>query len=426
MRRPWWGLLLAVTVFAAACGSGHSSTASVQGSGQLHADLARSSETVSTSQLVQGLYGFADDLLANTPASSKNTVISPLSIALAFSMARVGARGATAAEIDRVFDFPARMRDEAFNTLTRGLITTSAPPPTSTVSPSPGTPPPAPIVAIANALWLQQGLRVGQSFLDVLAEQYGAGVRTIDFGHNGAADVINRWVRQQTANRIRSIFDQLPAATRLVLANAIYLKASWQSQFQASDTHDAKFTRPDGSVVQVPTMHQQDTFYYVAGHNYQAVQLPYASGDLAMWILVPTTRSNPASLLSPAILQSVVSSAHVYQVDLSLPKWDFSTDVDLGQALQRMGVHQAFSDTADFSGITTGLHISQAVHRANITVDEHGTEAAAVTALALAGGGVMAPPRAQLRADHPFAFAIVDTTNNAPLFMGTVTDPGTH
>jgi serpin B len=119
-----------------------------------------------------------------------------------------------------------------------------------------------------------------------------------------------------------------------------------------------------------------------------------------------------------------VTAAHRdYDVDISLPRWNFSNDMDLKLVLQQMGLRMPFADTADFSGITRGLVISDAVHRANITVDEHGTEAAAVTAVAIAAGAMPSPPHVRVRADHPFAFAIVDTRNQAPLFIGTVTDP---
>src|SRR3954468_17738693 len=146
---------------------------------------------------------FGHDLLAWTDASSHNTVVSPLSIAMAFSMARVGARGGTATELDRVFHFPRAMRDQAFNTLTRGLVTTG--PSTGAGS---DAPPPPPVVVTANALWVRQQTPVGQRFLDTLAEEYGGGVRTVNFRSPKALDMINEWVRQQTAHRIRRVLTQ--------------------------------------------------------------------------------------------------------------------------------------------------------------------------------------------------------------------------
>jgi len=389
----------------------------------LHADLTRSSANAPTSSLVDGMYAFGQDLIGHTSASSQNTVVSPLSIALAFSMARAGAHGATAAELDRIFHFPAGMRDEAFNTLTRGLITTDGTPPRTTATPSPGTPPPPPIVAIANSLWLDQGFHVRQPFLNTLAEQYGAGVRSVDFSSPSALVAINEWVQEQTADRIKKLFDQLDPATKLVLANAIYLKASWIFQFDPKLTRDAAFTRRDGSVIHVSTMHEDEVLSYAEGPGWQAVELPYASSHLAMWVLVPTGHTDPAALLDPATLQAAVAQHHAEDVELALPKWDFSTTLDLGEVLAQMGVHEAFSPAADFSGISPDLYISQAVHRANITVDENGTEAAAVTGLAMALGAMRTTRTVHVHADHPFAFAIVDSRSRAPLFLGTVTDP---
>jgi serpin B len=334
-------------------------------------------------------------------------------------MARAGARGATADQLDRVFGFPAGGPHAALNVLSQTLATIDGPPPPSSRGPandhSADVPAP-PLVAIANALFVQDGFQVKQPFLHTLAAQYGAGVRTVDFGSSAAKEAIDAWVRAQTANRIKQLFDYLDPATLLVIANAVYFKGDWVVRFDRAKT--APFARADGSVVHAPMMHSLASYRYAAGRGWQAVELPYAHSDLAMWILVPRGATTPGELLSPKALATVGSHLRKQEIDLSLPRWDFGTTIPLLAELKEIGL----TDLGNFAGISdSGLYVSDAIHRANITVDEQGTEAAAVTGIALlicGGCGTTA-----VRADHPFAFAVVHRPTKTPLFIGHVADP---
>lgn len=370
-------------------------------------------------QTVAGLTAFGHDLYPVAADPARNTVLSPLSIGYAFGMARAGASGQTASQLDRVFGFPAAGPHAAFNDLDRQIVTAGGPPPL----PSPGatrapdTRPAPPVVAIVNGLFVQDGLPVTDRFLRTLAAQYGAGARIFHPGQG--AEQINTWVRQQTAERIDRLFDQLDPDTRLVLANAVYLKADWQTPFATIPTTDATFTRADGTTVAVPMMRQQESLRYASGQGWQAVELPYAASELALRVIVPEGARTPAELLSPETLAQVDSGLRPEQVDLFLPRWDFATDLDLLPALQKLGL----TALDDFSGISpVGLGLDQAVHRANITVDEWGTEAAAVTGLAFPTSAPPSP-RFVVRADRPFAFVIVHRPTGAPLFIGHVADP---
>lgn len=365
---------------------------------------ADTSPTAPTGLVTRGLVDFGAQLDQLTADRSKNWVASPLSIAYAFSMARAGAGGETAAEIDRVFGFPATGRDEAFNAVTTQVVPTDR----------------RASVLIGNALFTQRGLAVGKPFLNTLAAQYGAGVYAVDFGSPGAAKTMNDWVRTQTADRIRKLFDQIDPDTRLVLANAVYLKAEWQRRFEYTDPAD--FRTSDGSTRQVPTMHLESDLRYAKGTGWQAVELPYAHSDLAMWIMIPDGNGSPDSLLTADSMAAVGAALRPEYLELALPKWDFSTEIDLADPLARLGVRQAFSSTADFSGIQPGLYISQAIHRADITVDEQGTRAAAATAIGMTMSARVQPTTV-VRADHPFAFAIVHRPTGVPLFVGHVANP---
>jgi len=368
---------------------------------------------------VDGLTTFGHNLYTVAADPAENTVISPLSIGYAFAMARAGAGGQTASQLDHVFGFPASGPHTAFNDLDRQIVTAGGqvpqPPPGGTGAPGEQHAPP--VVAIANGLFVQDGLAVTDGFLRTLASQYGTGAQIFSPGQG--AEQINAWVREQTAQRIDTLFDQLDPATRLVLANAVYLKADWRTPFAKEPTTDATFTRADGTTATVPMMHQQETLRYASGPGWQAVELPYAASELAMRVIVPQDDLTPAPALSPETLAQVEAGLRAERVDLFLPRWDFATDLDLLPALQTLGL----TDLDDFSGISElGLGLDQAVHRANITVDEWGTEAAAATGLAFP---LSLPPEPQftVRADRPFAFAIVHQPTGAALFIGHVADP---
>jgi serine protease inhibitor len=372
-------------------------------------------------QTVTGLTRFGHDLYAIVADPAQNTVISPLSIGYAFGMARAGAGGQTASQLDRVFGFPTSGPHAAFNDLDRQIGTVDQVPPRQSrrTATAPGQPPAPPVVAIANGLFVQDGMQVRDSFLRTLASQYGAGARTVDFPSRQAAGRINAWVRTQTAERITQLFDQLDPRTRLLLANAVYLKADWQTPFGNDPTTDAPFTRADRTTVAVPMMRQQGSLRYASGQGWQAVELSYAGGELAMRVIVPQAAHTPAETLTPETLTQVQAGLRSELVDLFMPRWDFATKLDLLPALTKLGL----TALDDFSGMSQEqLTLAQAVHRANITVDEWGTEAAAVTGLAFPTSAAREPPIV-VRADRPFAFTIVHQPTGAPLLIGHVADP---
>ncbi|HKD98252.1 MAG TPA: serpin family protein, partial [Micromonosporaceae bacterium] len=173
--------------------------------------------------VTDGMTAFAYALCRASANASRNWVASPVSIATAFAMARVGARGSTASQLDKVFGYPSSGRDEAFNAITRAVVTAGVPPKPSGSKPKLDAPPRPPVVCVGNALFTDERLKIGADFLRTLAAQYGAGARPVDFGSPSAAEKINSWVSQQTAGRINKLFDQLDPATLLVLANTVYL-----------------------------------------------------------------------------------------------------------------------------------------------------------------------------------------------------------
>jgi serpin B len=416
MRTRGWIVLALVAALAAGCGTSGPSVDRPLMAQNVAREAPQTGAPVDAT--VDGLTRFGYDLYRQVARPGDNVVLSPLCVGYAFALARAGAKGETAAQLDRVFGFPDGVHD-ALNAMTRQIVTVDGPPgPRPERKPGLTLPP---TVSIANGLFVQRGFTVGEPFLRTLAAKHGAGVRPVDFGAGDSAKrAIDDWARVQTADRIKQVFQDLPADTRVVLANAVYLNADWTEPFH--DTGKEPFTRADGTTVPADMMSRTGAFRYLVGRSWQAVEVPYAQSDLAMWVIVPTGRAAPDGLLSPDTLAAIATGLAPTPLSLVMPHWDFETRPPLVDALKAMGLTDPFSTGADFSGIAPGLFIGDAVHAANITVDENGTEAAAVAAIAMPESAPL-PPEIEVRADRPFAFALVHRPTRTPLFIGRVADP---
>lgn len=369
---------------------------------------------------------FGADLLEVLAAESGgNLAVSPLSIRLALAMTYAGARGETAAQMAQVlrFGLPDEALHAAFNRLDRALEERNR-----TLSGEGGAARRLEI-SISNALWGQAGLDVEAAFLDILAAQYGAGLRLVDFA--GAAEAaratINAWVAGETNDRIPELIPPgaLTPATLLVLTNTVYLWADWALPFSSEATTEEAFTRLDGSRVTVPTMHQLLPAGYAAGDGWQAVDLNYVGGEVAMLLVLPEAgRFTEVAGASADLYPQAVSGLQSTDVDLALPRFEFRTQAGLPDALRALGMADAFdSGRADFTGILAdgGLFISDVLHEVFVAVNEAGTEAAAATAVIM-GRGMPSRP-VELSFDRPFLFWLHDRATGAVLFMGRVLDP---
>ena len=368
------------------------------------------------------LNAFGLDLYAHVRDGSSNTVVSPASVALALAMARAGARGTTASEMDTVLRSLASDGHAGWVASLDGALNAR----TGSFTDQGGNPQ-AVTLRIANASFAQRGLTIAPAYLDALAEEFGAGVRLVDFKRaaEAARAAINGWVAGQTEQRVKELLARgtVDDMTRLVLANAIYLRAAWLTPFEASATEPGAFHRLGGTAVDVPFMHAGGSLLYAAGTGWQAVQLPYVGGQLAMLVIVPDELPAFEPQFDAARLDAITAALAPREVDLALPRFGAQTSVSLGDALAAMGMPTAFSARADFSGITTdeALAISAVVHQANIDVDEAGTEAAAATAVVIAGAA--APSETvTLKVDRPFVFAVRDLETGAVLFLGRIAD----
>jgi len=354
---------------------------------------------------------FARTLWTKLEAGGGNVVVSPTSIATALEMVYVGARGQTAAEMARVLHLPPGTPTDDVLTSAGGLFTQLE---TGGGKDS--------FAALADEVWVQRDFPVVPAFQVAMESAFGSVFNLADFAAHGedARKAINAAIAGQTRDRIQ---DLLPAGTdlsaaRLVLTNAIYLKAAWETPFDAKLTKAAPFTRDDGTVVRPQTMNDSAEFDYAATPGYQAVRIPYAGGRLAMTLLLPAKGK-------PLAWPGTAPHFATQMVDLALPKFTFTWGDDLASLLAQLGMPDAFTDAANFGGISTKpLKIGTVRHKAFISVDENGTEAAAATAVEIRAGAGYAPGQiATLHFNRPFLFRIDDTTTGLPLFLGKVADP---
>ncbi len=372
---------------------------------------------------------FAFDLYRELSASSGNLFFSPHSISTALAMTYAGARGDTeTAMADTLrFSLPPERLHGAFAALAHDLALRSA-----------GKDKRSFRLNAANAVWAQEGHPFRDVYLDVVKASYGGEVSLADFAGDpdGSRSEINRWVERRTDGKIEDLVppDLIDALTRMVLVNAVYFKAGWLYPFDGSLTATAPFRLLDGGTTDVEMMRATEYFGYASGEGYQVVDLPYVGRELSMAVLLPDQgrfREIEAQLDGGFVGQALAEVAESY-VALEMPRFEFDAAFRLGETLKAMGMSAAFdARAADFSGMDglscAGgddgcLYIGDVVHKAFVSVDEAGTEAAAATAVMMQTESA-GPMPVSVTVDRPFIFLVRDRPTGTLLFVGRVTEP---
>jgi serpin B len=374
--------------------------------------------------LVDGNTAFSFDLFQELKSEDGNMFYSPYSISLALAMTYAGAWGETEQQMADTlhYDLSQDNLHPAFNYLDMELAKRG--------EGARGKDDEGFRLNIVNAIWGQKDFTFLPEFLDTLAENYGAGLRLLDFINETEKSriTINDLVSDETEGRIQDLIPQgqLDAATRLVLTNAIYFNAAWQYRFEKSMTSDSVFHLLNGQDINVPMMRQTESFGYTTGDGYQAVELQYDGGELSMVILLPDPGEYDSfeDQLNVENTNEIINRLQYTQVALAMPKFEFESEFKMKDTLSRMGMPVAFSPSADFSGMTGGkdLYIDQVIHKAFVSVDEAGTEAAAATAVDMKLTSMPAEP-VNVTIDHPFIFLIRDIETGTILFVGRVMNP---
>ena len=378
-------------------------------------------------ELVGGNTAFALDLYRQLSESDGNLFYSPYSISLALALTYRGARGETEEQMAETLSFrlPQDRLHSAFNSLDLQLAARSG-----------GQEDGGFELSIANSVWGQEGHGFLQDYLDTLGLNYGGKLRGVDFrGRPENARIrINEWVSEETNGRIEDLIapDAIDRFTRLVLANAVYFKAEWHLPFDEWATSRGSFYGLDGGESRVEMMRQTENFGYVRGDDYQVVELPYKDREMSMVLLLPGSGgfTEFENSLDADLVGEIPEEMESRRVRLTMPRFELEASLDLAETLEAMGMPNAFDDKrADFRGMDglsclagddECLLISDVVHKAFVSVDEAGTEAAAATAV-IVGITKSAPEEPiELTIDRPFIFLIRDADTGTVLFVGRV------
>ena len=382
------------------------------------------------SPLAEGTTAFACDLFHAVGAGGGNLFLSPWSVSSALAMARAGANGSTAAQIDTALHLP-KDASAAYR-----MVVTRLEAPNVVRGEGPDgkiAAAPAFELNVANGVFAQAGLAFEPAFRKTVSSDFHAEFRDLDFTKGPESrKAINDWAEKQTKGRIKDLMPPgLPTPeTRMVLANAIHFIAAWEVPFPDSETAEKPFTVAAGTAVQARLMRRAGRLRYGETADAQVVEILYRNGETSMLVVLPKAKDGlPAveKALSGPALAAWVGALERRRVELELPKFSFSSQVGLAEALAKMGMADAFDAAkADFTGIAREkpLFLGAVLHKAFVAVDEKGTEAAAATAALLQATSMPRPEEpARFVADHPFLFFLVHRGTGVVLFVGRVDDP---
>lgn len=343
--------------------------------------------------------------------SPSNMVVSPFSLSSSLSMCASGSASQTFVQMTDILHMPSNRgdMDKGFHTLFEQLSKT---------------------VSVTNSLWVQSGGLFSPLYLERVVTDYRGELRQVDFRKDPerAREEINEFVVKKTFGRILELFKphQIQSLTTCVLINTIYLRAPFRSPFDVTHTRMRPFSISSSSTVQVPMMYQKSDFPIYKGTHFSVIEMPYASGSLVLWIILPDQIGLlPWSTVAEEI-QAIRQGFKRYMVELHLPKFVVKSDLSLVSTLKKMGMTLPFSQGADFSLIVDNqsIAIDQVQHQSFFSVDEIGTEAAAGSGVGMVIKAL--PPSQPLPfvVDRPFHFLLVDKSSDTILFMGQLVNPG--
>ncbi|NOZ08906.1 MAG: serpin family protein [FCB group bacterium] len=367
---------------------------------------------------VTGNTAFALDLYSQLRGQNGNIFFSPYSISSALAMTYAGARGLTAAELAKALHFNPDDRnatnaafavlDSLFDSIAKkGNIQ----------------------LKVANSMWPQKDYAIRTDFLELTKRYYNISITPVDYANAAgkARTLINSWVEKQTNNKIRNLIAATPdPATAMILVNAIYFKGNWESQFDPELTVEADFFRLGKAKTTIPMMYQEGNFGYAKIDGAKLLELPYVGNELSMVIILPDSPGGLPDLedrLSTGNLETWLSGISQKTVEIYLPRFKVTWGtLNMTKQMISLGVHRAFGNRADFSGIdgTKSLFIKGIFHKAFIEVNEEGAEAAAATGVLFE---TSIPKMKSFKADHPFFFLIRDIQSGSILFLGRILDP---
>lgn len=367
-------------------------------------------------------FGVSFYLEAAKTRPDSNLMLSPLSASVALTMLLNGADGETYTQIRDMLGYPAHLEQDGINQVYQELVTQlyAADPKVN--------------ISVANSVFYHYLFEVKPGFTESMREEFDALVQSLDFSDPASVDVMNQWASDNTNGLIDKIIEELHPDDVMILMNALYFKGSWSARFSESDTQDRPFTLQDGSVIEVPTMTGEVNARYALGDGYQAIELPYGRRNFSMVIILPDDHdyaSFSEDFTADDWLQTTEllgSNDHWSLTEIFMPRFKIETsDFFLNSTLQEMGMQDAFiPHQADLSRISDApIFVGYVKQDSFVEVNEEGTEAAAVTTIAIRFESAGPDPMPEIISiDRPFLFGIRERTTNTLLFMGQVMQPG--
>ncbi|NCJ06387.1 serpin family protein [Synechococcales cyanobacterium C] len=358
-------------------------------------------------------FNLLEQLLQDAPG--ENVLISPTSVAMALAMAYNGAEGDTQQAMAEALEIQG-LSLEALNQANGALKEALA------------SDDPAVTLAMANSLWARQNVEFKADFLARNRQFYGAEIASLDFGNPKTLNVINAWVNDQTKGKIPGILDQISPEQVMFLINALYFKGDWQTPFDPDQTTDKPFYQADGAEKQLPMMARSDSFQYLETDQVQAVSLPYGEGRWAMDIWLPKSDVGFEAFAKEWTAEQWQQSLNQFRSregSLELPRFQVDYEASLSSALSALGMGQAFTDEANFAGMSDlDLLIDEVRHKTVLEVNEEGSEAAAATSVGISVTSIQIPQDPfEMVVDRPFMVTIRDRETGTLLFMGAIVDP---
>ena len=346
-----------------------------------------------------------------------NIFISPYSVSAVLDMIENGAVGETKKEMDRVLGISG-LGAESLNEACKGLDAAIRSAGTNVT------------LTLANSIWYRPSIQLRPEFSALNENYFHAALNMLDFTDPRAAGNINKWVEENTGGKIKKIIDPpIPGSFQVFLANAIYFKGTWLSQFDTRQTKQRLFHLGNAGTKPVSLMQQKGRFSYQESDQFQAIRLPYKGARLGMFVLLPQTNSTPEKILTDldaakwknAMLPKFTSR----EGTIALPRFKVEYGVQLKPALQALGMKLPFSQNADFSKMSsTSLYLDEVKQKSYVEVNEEGTEAAAVTIGGMKATAVHAPTKPfEMIVDRPFILLIEDNLTKTLLFLGIIVDP---
>ena len=344
--------------------------------------------------------GFALSFFKNAVASvssAENVVVSPYSTGVALSMLEAGAEGQTKVELDNALNGSYFKAED----LGDGKDVT---------------------VQSSSSVWISDNFSVRNRYVSLLEKDFDAFVTTQNFADPATAQAINNWCSEHTSGKIDQIIDRIGPDMVMVLVNALYFNAPWAAAFDETAVNEAVFHGRSGDT-SVRMMARRATFNYAEYQGARMIEIPYAGGSYAMYVILPPAGMSPESILpyiSESLYRSAMSMLQPKEVALNMPQFRMETSLVLNKTLERMGVTTAFSSAADFKGISVmgPLRLDVIKQKCYIDVNTKGTEAAAVTGAQIRMTSVR--PAVSMNVDRPFLFVIADVENKMPLFAGKI------